>query len=95
MKIAVCVKHVPEGRSRFDPESKRLVERYHLTFVRAGADLNDGDKVKLRALNEEESTLTTKFQEKLLKDKNDSAVVVTDKAELDAWRAVFQEHGVA
>jgi electron transfer flavoprotein alpha/beta subunit len=24
MKIAVCVKHVPEGHSRIDPGSKRL-----------------------------------------------------------------------
>jgi electron transfer flavoprotein alpha/beta subunit len=24
MKIAVCVKHVPEGSARIDPQSKRL-----------------------------------------------------------------------
>ncbi|MEO5560987.1 MAG: dipeptidyl carboxypeptidase II, partial [Dokdonella sp.] len=32
-----------------DAEQVRLVERYHQNFVRAGAQLNDGDKTKLRA----------------------------------------------
>ncbi len=69
--------------ANLDPESKRLVDRYHLAFVRAGAELNDADKVKLRALNEEESSLSAKFQDRVLKERADSSIVVGDKAELD------------
>ncbi|HVR38668.1 MAG TPA: M3 family metallopeptidase [Thermoanaerobaculia bacterium] len=66
-----------------DTESKTLVERYYRNFVRAGALLNEADKTKLRALNQEESTLTTQFREKVLDDTDESAVVVDNKADLD------------
>ena len=66
-----------------DPVSKRLLERYHLDFVRAGAQLSEADKTKLRALNEEESKLTTLFSEHLLKETNASALVIDNLAELD------------
>jgi peptidyl-dipeptidase Dcp len=59
-----------------EPESARLLERYHTMFVRAGAQLDDDAKTKLMALNEEESKLTTQFQDNLLKDTNASAVLV-------------------
>ena len=65
-----------------DAQAKFLVERYYRNFVRAGAELPDADKARLRALNEEESTLTTQFREKVLADTKDSAVVVDDKADL-------------
>lgn len=59
-----------------DPESARLLERYHTMFVRAGAQLDDDAKTRLMALNEEQSKLTTQFQDNLLKDTNASAVLV-------------------
>jgi peptidyl-dipeptidase Dcp len=65
------------------PEAKRLLERYHLSFVRAGAQLSDADKTALRAMNQEESKLTTQFTDLLLADTNASAVVVDDRAALD------------
>ena len=36
-----------------DPESVRLVERYHTDFVRAGAQLAEEDKERLKTLNAE------------------------------------------
>ncbi|HEY0975059.1 MAG TPA: M3 family metallopeptidase [Solimonas sp.] len=63
-----------------DAESLRLLERYHRNFVRAGARLSDDDKMRLRAFNEELSSLTTRFQQNLLKDTNDTALVL-DRAE--------------
>jgi peptidyl-dipeptidase Dcp len=66
-----------------DPVSLRLLERYHLDFVRAGAQLSEADKTTLRALNEEESKLTTLFSEHLLKDTNESAVVIDKVTDLD------------
>jgi peptidyl-dipeptidase Dcp len=65
-----------------DAESKRLVERYYQNFVRGGAQLGEEQKTRLRALNEQLSTLQTKFQEQLLKDTNDAALVVDSEAEL-------------
>ena len=60
-----------------------LVERYYRDFVRAGALLSDSDKVKLRALNQEEATLSTEFQQRLLAATKAGAVVVDDSAQLD------------
>jgi peptidyl-dipeptidase Dcp len=65
-----------------DAESAWLLERVHTDFQRAGAGLPDADQARLRALNEELSTLSTRFQENLLRDTNDLAVVVDDAAEL-------------
>jgi peptidyl-dipeptidase Dcp len=71
------------GSLGFTPEQKILVEHYHRDFVRAGAQLSEIDKVRLRALNQEESRLSTAFQNKLLAATKAAAVVVEDKAELD------------
>jgi peptidyl-dipeptidase Dcp len=65
-----------------DAEQQRLVERWHKAFVRAGARLSDADKAAIRKLNEEQSTLVTRFQENLLKATNAGAVVVDDVARL-------------
>lgn len=64
-------------------EQKTLVERYHRDFVRAGARLSEADKTKLRALNQELSSLSTAFSNKLLAATKAAAVVVESRAELD------------
>ena len=81
-KLFARVKVLYNGRPSLglNPEAKYLVERYYLNFVRAGALLSDSDKAKLRALNEEESKLTTQFRQKVLADTDASAVVVDNKA---------------
>lgn len=66
-----------------EPESLRLLERYHTNFVRAGARLDESQKQRLRRINEELSTLTTQFQQNLLADTNASAVVVKHESQLD------------
>ena len=66
-----------------DPESLRLLERYYTLFVRAGAKLNEPEKDKLRSLNEQLSSLTTQFQQTVLKGVNGAAVVIEDVADLD------------
>jgi peptidyl-dipeptidase Dcp len=72
---------------RLDPESLQLLERYHLMFVRAGARLSEADKARLRALNEEISSLMTRFRQNVLKASKDGAVVVDSAAELDGLSA--------
>ncbi len=67
---------------KLDPESDRLVEVVYKNFVHAGAKLSEADKTKLKALNGEESTLSTQFTNKLLAATKDAALVVDDKAKL-------------
>jgi peptidyl-dipeptidase Dcp len=66
-----------------DPEGARLLERYHIDFVRAGARLDEAQKARLKAINEELAKLSTQFQQNLLADTNASAVVVETREELD------------
>jgi len=66
-----------------DPESLQLLTRYHTQFVRAGAQLSGADQKRLRAINEEISTLTTRFRQNVLKSTADGAVVVDKVADLD------------
>ena len=64
-------------------EQIRLIEVYHQRFVMAGAKLSDEQKVKIRALNEEQSTLTNEFSQRLLRLTKEIAVVVDSKDELN------------
>ncbi|MFJ4075836.1 M3 family metallopeptidase [Curtobacterium sp. NPDC089991] len=64
-------------------EALRLVERTHAEMTLAGAGLDDAGKERLTAINQELSTLTTTFERNLLEDTNDSAVHVTNEAELE------------
>jgi peptidyl-dipeptidase Dcp len=70
-----------------DPESLQLLTRYHTIFVRAGAKLSPADKARLKALNGQISTLTTRFKQNVLKATADGAVVVDSVAELDGLSA--------
>jgi peptidyl-dipeptidase Dcp len=72
-----------DGNDELDTESRRLLERYYLDFVRAGAALNHEQQIRLRQINEELSVLGATFQNYLLEDTNASAIVVDDVHELD------------
>jgi peptidyl-dipeptidase Dcp len=65
-----------------DAESLRLLDRYYEQFVHAGANLSESDKAELKKLNEEASTLSTAFTNKLLAATKAGAYVTTDKAAL-------------
>jgi peptidyl-dipeptidase Dcp len=65
-----------------DPESARLLWRYHQDFVRAGAQLPEASKARLRALNAELATLETRFAQNVLKERGASAVTFASRAEL-------------
>ncbi len=66
-----------------DAQGVRLIERYNTDFVRSGANLTEAQKTRIKAINAEMATLQTKFGQNTLAEVNDSAVIVTDKAELD------------
>jgi len=81
-KLFARVKSIYDSRDSLDAEQKFLVERYYRNFIRAGAQLSEADKVKLRKLNKEESTLNTDFRKKVLADTDASAIVIDDKSQL-------------
>lgn len=84
-KLFARIKALYDGRDKLglSPEALRLVEIMHRDFVRAGANLSDADKEKLKAFNAELATLETQFSQNVLKEVNALAVVVDTKEELD------------
>ncbi|ACB74920.1 M3 family metallopeptidase [Opitutus terrae] len=81
------IKAVYEKRDALDldAESKRVVERYYRDFVRAGANLSDAEKNRLKAFNSEIAVLETNFAQNVLKEKNADSVVLEDRALLDGF----------
>ena len=67
-KLFARIKTIYDQRASLglDAESLRLVEYQYQQFVKAGANLSDSDKEKLKKLDEEESTLENTFMTKLL-----------------------------
>ena len=65
-----------------DPESARLLDYYHNEFIRAGANLTEADKTKLKKLNEEDAQLSARFTNMLLAATKAGAVVVDNKSDL-------------
>lgn len=72
--------HAQRDKLGLDTESVRLIERYQRNFVRAGAQLDEAQKTRIKAINAEMATLSTRFNQNVLAEVNDSALVV-DKAE--------------
>jgi len=66
-----------------DEESIRLIENYHQRFIRAGALLNDDEMARIREINGDLSSLSTKFQENLLAITRERSVLIDDRATLD------------
>jgi peptidyl-dipeptidase Dcp len=67
---------------KLSTEQNTLVERYHRNFVRAGAQLPEAAKNRLRQLNQEEARLSTDFQTKLLAATKAGALVLDDRLQL-------------
>lgn len=70
-----------------NPESLRLVEKYHTDFVRSGARLSEADKATLKQMNAELATLGTQFSQNVMADVNASAIIVDDVKQLDGLSA--------
>jgi peptidyl-dipeptidase Dcp len=61
---------------QLNAEQQRLLEEYHRDFVRAGAALDESQKARLREINAELARLGTEFSQNVLKEVNDSALLV-------------------
>ena len=79
------IKSVYDRRAslHLDPESLRLVEYDYQQFVKAGANLSDADKAKLKELNQEEASLENDFTTRLLAAAKAGAYSTADKSALD------------
>ncbi len=70
------------AKLKLDPESERLLEVDYQQFVLNGAKLSKADQAKLKHYNEQISTLTTQFGNKLIAAAKAGALVVDNKADL-------------
>jgi peptidyl-dipeptidase Dcp len=75
--------HAGRAQAGLDDEQVRLVERYHLDFVLAGAALDEGGRERLRELNLRLAELSTAFDQNLQAATTAAAVAVDDAGELD------------
>ncbi|HEY1767926.1 MAG TPA: peptidyl-dipeptidase Dcp [Terracidiphilus sp.] len=83
-KLFARVKAIYDERAslHLDAESLKLVEYDYQQFVKAGANLSDADKEKLKKINEEDSTLENAFMTKLLAAAKKGAYATQDPAAL-------------
>ncbi|KAA8887081.1 M3 family metallopeptidase [Nocardia colli] len=65
-----------------DAEELRLIEQYHLRFVRAGAGLDAAGQARLRELNTEIAAATTEFGQNNVAARNAATVVLDNADEL-------------
>ncbi len=84
-QLFLRVKAVYDTRAtlRLTPEQSMLLDNTYKDFVRGGANLSPSDKQRLRAINDELSMLSLKFNQNLLKETNTYRMVVDKKEDLD------------
>jgi|TARA_B110000305_G_scaffold225386_1_gene271916 peptidyl-dipeptidase Dcp len=67
---------------RLDAQSLRLLEQYHVDYVRAGAALTRQQQEQVRELNSEIAVLQTQYRQNIQSEVNDLAIVVGSREEL-------------
>src|SRR5438132_703268 len=98
----------PFGVPAFDrlalsAEQRRVLERYYLKFVRAGAALDAGAKARLADINARLATLGTTFSQNVLADEQSYTLVLDGEDDLAglpdfvraAARAAAEQRGLA
>ncbi|MGB9906622.1 MAG: M3 family metallopeptidase [Candidatus Saccharicenans sp.] len=65
------------------PEQKQLLGKFYRDFVRAGANLDDVSKARLKEINQELAVLELKFADNVLKDTNAFELVIDNAADLE------------
>ncbi|HLT86383.1 MAG TPA: M3 family metallopeptidase [Sphingobacterium sp.] len=83
-KLFARVKTVYDNRDslQLDAEDTKLLEETYKGFVRAGANLSESDKEKLKKINSELSVLTNDFGQNLLAESNAYELVVDNEEDL-------------
>ena len=65
-----------------DPEAQRLLELYHLDFVRAGAALTGLQQERMREINADMAIMQTLYSQNVLSEANDLAIIVDSEEEM-------------
>lgn len=88
-KLFQRVAKLYESRDSLDltGEQQEVLRQRHEDFVRAGAKLSEAHQNRIRSLNEQLSTLQTKFEDNLLAVTKERSVIVDDVSELDGMSA--------
>ncbi|MEN9832744.1 MAG: Peptidyl-dipeptidase dcp, partial [Pseudomonadota bacterium] len=74
--------HQERTKLGLDAESIRLIERYHLDFVRAGANLKDKDRQTFAHYSEKLASCFTQFSQNVLADEAAFCLVLTEADQL-------------
>jgi peptidyl-dipeptidase Dcp len=74
--------HAQRDALALTPEQKRVLERFHFDFVRAGAKLGADDQKRYAQVMERLAGLTTRFGQNVLADESGFGLVLRDAAEL-------------
>ncbi len=94
--------HARRQKLKLDREALRLLERTHLKFVRAGAQLKPAERKRVGAINERLASLVTQFMQNVLNDEQSWHLVLNGERDLaglpEAFRAAAaraaQERGL-
>lgn len=70
------------GDSGLKGEDLKFLELTYANFVKAGANLSESDKTKLKKINSELASLTNRFSQTLMEANNASAIIISDSAKL-------------
>lgn len=83
-KLFERIKSVYQNKKQFNltPEQDTLLEKNYKSFVRNGANLNDADKEKLRAIDKELSQTSLQFGENVLAATNKFELHITNETDL-------------
>ena len=81
------VQTLSQAKLGLTEEQKEVLKQHYENFVRAGAKLTDAQQNRIRVLNEQLSTLETKFEDNLLAITKERSVVVDDAGQLDGMSA--------
>jgi peptidyl-dipeptidase Dcp len=67
---------------KLSDEDRRVLERHHLEFVRAGARLSPAEKSRVKEINARLATLVTQFMQNVLKDEQSWQLVLETENDL-------------
>ncbi|ARV14370.1 M3 family metallopeptidase [Polaribacter sp. SA4-12] len=73
------------SEANLDAESNHLVKEYFKNFSKAGANLSEEKKEKLKEINSEIASLSNDFGKKLLDASKKGGIVVSDKTQLKGF----------
>jgi peptidyl-dipeptidase Dcp len=96
-KILARIEAVMNGPewTGLNAEQKRLTERIHKGFVRAGARLNDTERARLTEITARLATLGTQFAQNVLKDESDYVLWLESEADLAGLPEDFRQAAAA